>query len=202
MSIAPESGYASGRARRERIVAEATKLFGRVGFHSATVLEIAAQCGISRAGLLHHFPTKESLLRAVLEERDRAELARFRENGSAARDGLGVLRGMIDLAAYNSKVSGIIELYTVLSAEASAPDHPAHDYFVERYRRIRAGTIWALTRAEAEGYLVDGTDVSSTAIELTSLIDGLQIQWLLAPDEVDMAGQLRKRIQQLVTVAL
>jgi hypothetical protein len=44
--------------------------------------------------------------------------------------------------------------------------------------------------------------VTSTAIELTSLIDGLQIQWLLAPDEVDMAGQLRKRIQQLVTVPL
>ncbi|HEY1530108.1 MAG TPA: TetR/AcrR family transcriptional regulator [Galbitalea sp.] len=201
-TIAPEPGYASGRARRERIVAEATKLFGRVGFHGATVLEIAAQCGISRAGLLHHFPTKESLLRAVLEERDRAELARFRENGSAARNGLGVLRGMIDLAEYNSKVSGIIELYTVLSAEASAPDHPAHDYFVDRYRRIRTGTIWALTRAKAEGLLVDGTDVTSTAIELTSLIDGLQIQWLLAPDEVDMAGQLRKRIQQLVTVAL
>jgi AcrR family transcriptional regulator len=201
-TIAPEPGYASGRARRERIVAEATKLFGRVGFHGATVLEIAAQCGISRAGLLHHFPTKESLLRAVLEERDRAELARFRENGSAARNGLGVLRGMIDLAEYNSKVSGIIELYTVLSAEASAPDHPAHDYFVDRYRRIRTGTIWALTRAKAEGLLVDGTDVTSTAIELTSLIDGLQIQWLLAPDEVDMAGQLRKRIQQLVTVPL
>ena len=202
MSTATKPGYASGRARRERIVAEATRLFGRVGFHSATVLEIAAQCGISRAGLLHHFPTKESLLRAVLEERDRAELARFRENGSAARDGLGVLRGMIDLAEFNSKASGIIELYTVLSAEASAPDHPAHDYFVDRYRRIRAGTIWGLTRAQAEGYLVEGTDITSTAIELTALIDGLQIQWLLAPDEVDMAGQLRKRIEQLVTVPL
>ena len=202
MSTAPESGYASGRARRERIVAEATKLFGRVGFHSATVLEIAAQCGISRAGLLHHFPTKESLLRAVLEERDRAELARFRENGSGASDGLGVLRGMVDLAEFNSRASGIIELYTVLSAEASAPDHPAHDYFVERYKRIRSGTVWALKRAKAEGYLVGDPDVLSTAIELTSLIDGLQIQWLLAPTEVDMAGQLRRRIQQLINVPL
>jgi AcrR family transcriptional regulator len=197
-----EAGYASGRARRQRIVAEATQLFGRVGFHGATVLDIAAQCGISRAGLLHHFPTKESLLRAVLEERDHAELVRFRENGSTGRDGLGVLRGMIDLVAYNSNLSGIVELYAVLSAEASDPKHPAHEYFVERYKRIRAGTVWALRRAEAAGYLVEGTDVEDTAIELTSLIDGLQIQWLLAPDEIDMAKQLRKRMQQVVTVTL
>jgi AcrR family transcriptional regulator len=197
-----ETGYAPGRARREQIVAEATTLYGRVGFHAATTLGLAAQCGISRAGLLHHFPTKESLLLAVLEERDREELARFRENGSANRDGLGVLRGMIDLVEYNSKQYGIVELYAVLSAEATAPDHPAHDYFVERYKRIRAGTAWALGRAQAEGYLVEGTDVADLAIELTSLIDGLQLQWLLAPQEVDMPAQLRKRIQQLVNVPL
>ena len=51
-------------------------------------------------------------------------------------------------------------------------------------------------------HLVEGIGVASTAIEFTSLVDGLQIQWLLAPGDVDMAGQLRRRIQQLVTVSL
>ncbi len=195
-------GYATGRARREQIVAEATTLYGRVGYRAATTLAIAAQCGISRAGLLHHFPTRESLLLAVLEERDRQELARFRANGSGSRDGLSVLRGMVELAEYNSRQQGIVELYAVLSTEATAPDHPAHEYFVNRYRRIREGTAWALRRAQAEGYLVEGVDIADTAIELTSLIDGVQLQWLLAPDEVDMATQVRKRIQQLVNVPL
>jgi AcrR family transcriptional regulator len=202
MKKSASPGYASGRARRANIIDEATNLFGRVGFHGATVLEIAAQCGISRAGLLHHFPTKEALLLAVLEERDRQELTRFRNAGSAGSDGLGVLRGMIELAEYNSTNSGIIELFTVLSAEAGDPKHPAHDYFVARYRRIRAGTEWAIGRVKESGYLRDGLDVHDTAIELISLTDGLQVQWLLTPDEIDMAKQLRVRIEQLVTVPL
>jgi AcrR family transcriptional regulator len=37
------------------------------------MVQIAAACGISRAGLLYHFPTKESLLEAVLSERDRID---------------------------------------------------------------------------------------------------------------------------------
>lgn len=197
-----EQGYASGRARREKIIAVATSLFGRVGFHGATMLEIAAECDISRAGLSHHFPTKESLLEAVLETRDREDLERFRRNGSAGTDGLGILRGMVDLATHNTAVPGIIGLYAVLSAEAGAPTHPAHEYFVARYERIRKGTATALGRARDAGYLADGVDVDDTAIELTALMDGLQVQWLLDPDSVDMPAVVRRRIEQVLTVPL
>ncbi|HEY0260794.1 MAG TPA: TetR/AcrR family transcriptional regulator [Lacisediminihabitans sp.] len=202
MNTTTEHGYAAGRARRDQIIAEATVLFGRLGFHSTTVVEIAAQCGISRAGLLHHFPTKESLLAAVLEERDREDRARFRQNGSASRDGISVLRGMVDLASYNSSLPGIIALYAVLSAEATAEDHPAHAYFTKRYERIRSETRIALEQAKAAGHLVDGVDIPAAAIELTALMDGLQVQWLLAPHRVDMAQQLHQRIQQLLVTRL
>ena len=63
-------GYAKGDARRELIVDVASEIFGTQGFRAATMLQIAAACGISRTGLLHHFPTKESLLGAVLARRD------------------------------------------------------------------------------------------------------------------------------------
>src|SRR5690349_23462350 len=72
-SVSPGStrgGYAKGDARRELIVEVATEIFGTQGFRAATMLQIAAACGISRTGLLHHFPTKESLLEAVLAHRD------------------------------------------------------------------------------------------------------------------------------------
>lgn len=197
-----EQGYSNGRARRERIIAEATLLFGSVGFNGATMLEIAAKCGISRAGLSHHFPTKESLLEAVLETRDQEDLERFRRNGSAGEDGLGILRGMVDLARHNSSTRGIIALYAVLSAEAGAEEHPAHDYFVRRYERIRTGTARALARARRAGYLAEGVDELQTATELTALMDGLQVQWLLDPTCVDMAQTLHARLQQVLTVPL
>ena len=194
--------YAPGRARRELIIQAATELFGRVGFNGATMLEVAAACDISRAGLSHHFPTKESLMEAVLETRDREDLERFRRNGSRGSDGLGILRGMVDLARHNTEVPGLIGLYVVLSAEATAPDHPAHDYFVARYDRIRSGTARALRRTREAGYLVEGVDEDETAAELTALMDGLQVQWLLSPASVDMAGIVRRRIEELLTVPL
>ena len=40
--------------------------FGTIGYWNTTLAQIAQDCGVTRAGLLHHFPTKESLLEAVL----------------------------------------------------------------------------------------------------------------------------------------
>jgi AcrR family transcriptional regulator len=177
-------------------------VFGRVGFHGTTLMQIADACGITRAGLSHHFPTKESLLEAVLATRDQEDLERFRRNGSAGTDPLGILRGMVDLAEHNAAVPGLIGLYAVLSAEAGASDHPAHDYFVTRYDRIRRGTTRALARAQDAGCLADGVDIERTAIELTALMDGLQVQWLLDPDSVDMATSIRARIEDVLTVPL
>lgn len=197
-----QPGYTTGRARRSEIIQIATRLFGEQGFNATTLLGIAQECGISRAGLSHHFPTKESLLEAVLETRDQEDLEQFRRNGSRDRDGLGILRGMIDLARYNSTVPGLIALYALLSAEAASPTHPAHDYFVQRYDRIRRGTARALHRARDAGYLVRGVDPDTAALELTALMDGLQLQWLLDPFAVDMVAVMTKRLQRLITVPL
>ena len=195
-------GYATGRARRDRIIAAATELFGRVGYNSATMLEIAQACELTRAGLSHHFPTKESLMEAVLETRDREDRERFRRNGSRRADGVGVLRGMVDLARHNAEVPGIIALYAVLSAEAAAPEHPAHDYFVQRYERIRSETARALRGTRAAGMLGEQVDPDAAAAELTALMDGLQLQWLLDPSSVDMARIMQRRIEELLTAPL
>jgi AcrR family transcriptional regulator len=190
-------GYAKGRARRAAIVAEASALFAEKGFESATILDIAAACGISRAGLLHHFPDKQSLLEAVLEARDAEDRARFtpyaRSSGS-----IGVLRGMVDLAEHNQLVPGLIELFVRLSTEAASPGHPAYGYFRRRYARIRRTTAKALAAAVADGHLDARVDPETAALRLTSLMDGLQLQWLL-DRSIDMAGAIRATLAEWMT---
>ena len=195
-------GYAAGRRRREQIVAEAARQFSQLGFNQATVFGIAEACGISRAGLLHHFPTKEALLAAVLEARDEADRARFRRHGPPDPTGLHVLKSMVALSAHNAQVPGIIGLYALLSAEATAPDHPAHDYFVRRYHRIREGTERVLERAAAHGLLRPEIQPARAAAQLTALMDGLQSSWLLDPASVDMAAELQDAIERMLTVRL
>ena len=41
-------------------------------------------------------------------------------------------------------------------------------------------------------------DVERVSIELTALLDGLQVQWLSSPDLVDMPSQFRVRVDELL----
>jgi AcrR family transcriptional regulator len=185
-------GYAKGRAKRRDILDQATALFGEAGYRGTSLREIAARCDISHPGLLHHFPTKESLLLAVLEHRD--EVDQERVNLGDPR-GAAALRRLVDVVALNATRRGIVELFTVLSAEATAADHPAHDYFVNRYRGLVRLLEDAYTEALRAGDLRPEVDPARAARELVALMDGLQIQWLLDDTSVDMAATVEAHLQ-------
>lgn len=197
--MAGERGaYVKGLARRDEIIDGAIELFGRIGYRNATILDIATHVGISRTGLLHHFPSKEVLLKAVLAKRDLADIERF----GRSEDSLGDLRNLVSLMRHNASIPDLVGLFAVLSAEAADPAHPAHDYFVRRYERARAAMRAALVRAYDADLLAPGVDVDHESRSLVALLDGLQIQWLLAPHEVDMAEELRTELEKLLVVPL
>jgi AcrR family transcriptional regulator len=199
---ATPQGYPKGIARRSAIIDVATDFFGRVGYRGATMLQIAAECGISRAGLLYHFPTKESLLEAVLSERDRTDQDSLAGDGITPDGELAVLANLISVVQRNGTVPAIVNLFAVLSAEAGDPSHPAHEYFVDRYETARRELQGTLEGIRDRGLLAPGVDPGSLAIELIALMDGLQVQWLLAPERVDMASLVRHRIESALTVPL
>jgi len=60
-------------ARREQILAAATRAFARSGFAATSLDEVAAEAGVSRVILYRHFASKADLYRAVLD-RARARL--------------------------------------------------------------------------------------------------------------------------------
>src|SRR5215472_2591570 len=61
---------AKGEDRRQRILEVAQRLLTQNGWRSTTLAQIAGEAGVSPAGLLHHFQSKEQLLHAVLDVRD------------------------------------------------------------------------------------------------------------------------------------
>ncbi|WP_069170525.1 TetR/AcrR family transcriptional regulator [Streptomyces griseus] len=199
MAAEARRGYAKGRARRREILEQAMALFGEAGYRGASLRTIASRCGISHPGLLHHFPTKESLLLAVLEHRDEVDGEWLSLGGTT---GVGRLRRYAELAALNATRRGIVELFTVVSAEATAADHPAHDYFVRRYRDSVSGAGLAYAQARADGALRAGIAPDAAGRQLIALMDGLQVQWLLGGGATDMAGVLRAHVRAQLTVPL
>ncbi|QJW37968.1 TetR/AcrR family transcriptional regulator [Cellulosimicrobium protaetiae] len=189
----PGRGYAKGRAKREEILQASIVLFGEVGYHAASLREIASRVGMSHPGLLHHFPTKVALLEAVLDHRDTVDQADLAADLARGTDYFDAL---VSLVERNGQRRHVVELFTALVAEATSPDHPAHAHFVRRYEWAVGRTGEQLARRAREGGLREGVDPAATARHVIALMDGLQVQWLLAldrpePERVDMAADLR-----------
>ena len=190
--------YAKTSARRQEILNAAVEVFSAAGFHNGSLRDVAERVGLSQAGVLHHFPSKTHLVGAVLEWRDEDVRTRF----EAGETGLATLRRMVALVEYNQQNVQLVELHTTLSAEATSTNHPAHEYFVNRYEWVVRFLQAAFEEASATGHLRAEVEPTSAAKCLAALMDGLQIQWLYNRDSVDMAAEVRRYIQSQLTVAL
>ncbi|RHA37651.1 TetR/AcrR family transcriptional regulator [Cellulomonas rhizosphaerae] len=187
----PRTGYAKGRATREDILDEAMKLFGEVGYRTASLREVASRVGISHPGLMHHFANKAVLLAAVLERRDEIDGLALQAD---LDEGLDFFAALAQVAARNASRPGIVELFVNLSAEATAVDHPAHAYFQRRYADLLAKATTAFVALRDAGRLRADVDPRTAARQTIATMDGLQVQWLLEVDgggeRVDMSAAL------------
>jgi AcrR family transcriptional regulator len=195
----PRGEYAKTVERRRQILDAAVAVFSESGFRKGSLREVADRVSLSQAGLLHHYASKSDLLEAVLAWRDARSA---QEMGEPRPEGLEFLRAMADVADTNEETPGLIHLHVVVSAEATSAEHPVHDYFVRRYDSVIEATREAFEHAAARGLLQPHVDCSSAARTLVALMDGLQVQWLLNPDSVDMGADLRRYLRPLLTVDL
>ena len=190
-------GYLKGRLRREDILAAAVVVYAEVGYRGSSLREIARRVGMTHAGLLYYFPSKEALLAAVLERRDTEDGARL-----GGTPGLDALRGLVALAEHNVRHPGIVDLYSRLAAEAVAADHPAHDYFEGHYRMARRFAAASFRVLAERGELREDVDPEVAALNFVALMDGLQVQWLSNGTRVDLVNSLRVYLRGLLTVPL
>ncbi|WP_231371154.1 TetR family transcriptional regulator [Cryocola sp. 340MFSha3.1] len=194
---AAETGYRTGRERRAKIVDGAMALFAREGYGDTSLLDIATRVGVSKSALYHHFSSKDALLHEVMRERDR----RIDDRGTpdAGASAADVLRSFADGAATNeAEQPGLIELYAVISSEATPPTHDAHAYFKHRFAVALDGFATLLRAAADDGVLPPHRDPDHEALWLLALWDGLQYQWLYDHDTVDVAAQLRAHFADIL----
>ncbi|MFJ4789644.1 TetR/AcrR family transcriptional regulator [Streptomyces sp. NPDC088794] len=172
---------ARSEERRAEIVRAALEVIAERGYRGASLAAVAERVGLTQQGLLHHFPTKEALLVAVLKERDRWD---------AMPDTAWRVDLLAALVEYNAMRPAIIQTFSALLGESVTEGHPAREYFTERYTRVRANMA-AVLRAEYGDRLPNGLTPERGAPLLVAVMDGLQYQWLLDPESVDMPGAFR-----------
>lgn len=116
--------------RRETLIDVAGRLFNERAFDAVTVEMIGAEAGVSGPALYRHFPSKQALLIAVLEDPLNELLARAREIAAETPDPRKALEAMVDHHIVRS-VEHVPSTLIFLKNEHNVPDDERH-----RMRRL------------------------------------------------------------------
>ena len=185
----PGRPKAGSEDKKARILAEALTLFSTRGYVGTSLADIARASDISKAGLLHHYSSKDQLLAAVLDERDRRTMSRLPGGDAGAEVALDA---WVEMVAHNQRHPDGVALYTAMSAAVIDADHQAHPCFRQHLMSAIAYLVDALERGKATGEVCADAPSEQIARKLVALSDGLQVQWLCARvdggGDVDMRG--------------
>jgi len=165
---------AKGEDRRQRILDVAERLLARNGGRGTTLAQIAQEAGVSQAGLLHHFESKEQLLNAVLDARDADDEA----NADLSGDLIEQLRRVTERFKRSPELIGTLG---VLRMENLDPEAPLHGRFLRRYR---SGIDWVaegIRRGQRAGRYRTDLDPVLKAAEIVAFLNGIETSWLLDP---------------------
>ena len=155
---------------------------------------------MTHAGILHHFGSKDQLLLEVLRYRDETDVADLEEQHIP--DGMPLFRHLVRTAMLNAQRAGIVQTFVVLSAESVTDDHPARAFFEARYRQLRGEVAHAFQVVCEERGVTAPATIADAAAGILALMDGLQVQWLLEPESVDLARATEFGIEAIVASVL
>ncbi|WP_300267500.1 TetR/AcrR family transcriptional regulator [Microbacterium sp.] len=182
------------------ILNAAIEIFGNKGSTNGTLADVADQVGLTHAGVLHHFGSKQNLLLEVLAYRDETDVAELTEQHIPGGPELFV--HLVRTAFLNATRPGIVQAYTVLSNESVTDDHPARGFFEERYTTLRREVTHAFQALCKQEGVTEPDTIAAASASILAVMDGLQLQWLLHPDVVDLGEASEFAIRAIVNGVL
>ncbi len=163
---------AKGEDRKQRILEVAQRLVTRNGWRNTTLSQIAKEAGVSAAGLLHHFESKEQLLHAVVDARDADDDAHADRSGD-------LLEEIARAGERAERAPELVGTYSVLLVENLMPDAPLHDRLLARQQAAIQIVTSLIRRGQESGLYRNDFDAATKAVQIVSLVNGLEISWLL-----------------------
>ena len=165
---------ARGEDRKQRILDVAQRLVTRNGWRNTTLAQIAKEAGVSAAGLLHHFESKEQLLHAVVDARDADDDAHADRSGD-------LLEQIARTGERVERAPELVGTYSVLLVENLMPDAPLHDRLLARQQAAIRIVTDLIRRGQESGRYRTDFDPALKAVQIVSLVNGMEISWLLDP---------------------
>jgi AcrR family transcriptional regulator len=189
---------------RRRLLDAGEAVFGRSGFHGASVEEIAREAGATTGALYSNFASKEDLFLALFEERIAADVGDYSQIVSEGSTVEEQARGAADrwMAILRERPAYfplLIEFWAYAIREPRLRDRLA-----ERFAALRSASArLALEGAERQGYSPGAEAGELVGLLINALGNGLALEKLADPDAVpdslygDMLVLIFKALQAL-----
>ncbi len=171
---------------RERILDAAERVFQQKGVSRTSLHEVAAAAGVTRGAIYWHFQNKAELFDAMIER----VCAPFENLCSGPQilvgreDKLGFVREMaIDFLRRVESDQRYGQVFEIAWHKCEYVDEMCaiRDKYLEVGNRYLAVLETAIRDAQEKGRLRADVDPRQAAIGLHALVDGLAINWTLAP---------------------
>lgn len=186
-------------ATRGRILDAAVAVLIQHGYAATSTTRIVAEAGVSRGAMLHHFPTKAVLMRAVLDhvlDRRLEDFHRALAHTGAGADRVGAV--IDSLWGVVSQEDSFVPWLELTVAARSDPELlEAVQAAAERTRQVVQQTF--------EGLFDDAAELSDLVPGVAiSLMNGMAMRQLVAPDpqETERTLVLLRQLAGLLELSL
>jgi AcrR family transcriptional regulator len=174
---------------REALLEAATVCLRERGFGATRARDLASTAGVSLGAIRYHFGSTEGLLNEAVAECARRWVNGFQSSMAAAADKTAQLDSMT-ADAYRAFDLNRALLVGFVEAFAHAQrSTAAREQLGGMYDELRQGIVAVLGDKSS--------DAESVASLLIALIDGLMLQWLVAPDRCPSPEMLRRAVAAL-----
>jgi AcrR family transcriptional regulator len=181
---------------RGRILDAATKKFAIAGYAAASVDDICAEAGVSKGAFYHHFPTKQSVFLALMQ--DWLAMIDMRMETVNAESVPMTFIQMTDLlpgvfAAAEDRLPMFLEFWLQASR-----DETVWKAVIAPYRHYQERFARLIEEGIAEGSLKPTTDSKEASQVIVSMAVGLVLQGVLDPHGADWEKTARESMKILM----
>jgi AcrR family transcriptional regulator len=187
---------ARGERTRSRLLEAGEEVFGRRGYHDASIADITHGAGVAQGTFYLYFDSKRDLMRAVVEERGH-ELRATLAHATAAVVGR-IPKEEAGFAAFFAWMAR----HRALCRIVRNSEYVDGDLYRDWYSQLADGYAHALRTAIDDGEIAEVEDVETLAYALMGIGDFVGMRWLVFDDRPTVPARAVATISQLVDRAL
>ncbi len=188
---------------RLNIMAHALDLFSQRGVSSTSLVDIAANAGVTRGAIYWHFQNKWDLFESIWQHYAAPVQALSKASHSASEtDPLGKLAELLKFVFVSvAEQENFRRMFTMCLRESVAPAgkdgaEPIQALMREWHNNCRL----TLDNAVKKSQLPKNLDIEAGAIMLRAMVEGIVLNWISTPERYDLSKRSDQFVDAIIGV--